>query len=518
MAKRIVKHGSTSRMEHVFLLDSASTTGAGKTGVAASAITAYYIRNGGTATSISLAGPGTIGTWSSTNNWTEVSSTNMPGLYEFDIPDAVFASGADHAVIMIKGTGIAPVVLEYDLVAYDSQDTVRLGLTSLPNAAAGASGGLIAAGTGAYQLSVAATGGYLGTDVIRSTTFQTNSITSDAMATDSITINELSNSACRDIANFVWNSNWLQSASGNAEIPTLGSNWGANSMGQRVLLNRTTDAANGLGDIADSVWDEAYSGHTTAGSFGKLMDILRKANLVTEGTVTSATANNTTMQFVSTTTDIANKADDHWRGQTLLFVSGNLVGQSTTVARFNTTTNTITLDSALTEAPALNDEFVMMPVHTHPVDEIGEAVLNARLGSLGQLGYVSATFNTSNTTIQGVNSFVEGDSVSFLGSAPSGFSLGTKYYVKASPTPTSFQLASGSSSGTAIQATSAVTTTLIPRDERTVKSAMQYLRNKIDIATGTLKVYAEDDVAESWSASTTTNSSALPIVTFDPTD
>lgn len=273
-----------------------------------------------------------------------------------------------------------------------------------------------------------------------------------------------------------------------------------------------------IGLNADAVWDEAYSGHTTAGTFGKLMDTLRKSNLVTDGVVTSATANNTTMQFVSTTTDIASKANDHWRGQVLLFVSGNLIGQSTTVARFDTTSNTITLDSPLTEAPALNDEFVMMPLHVHPVDEIGEAVLNARLGSLGQLGYVSATFNTSNTTIQGVNSFVEGDSVSFLGSAPSGFSLGTKYYVKASPTPTSFQLASGSSSGSAIQATSAVTTTLIPRDERTVKSAMQYLRNKIDIATGTLKVYAEDDVAESWSASTTTNSSALPIVTFDPTD
>ncbi len=30
--------------------------------------------------------------------------------------------------------------------------------------------------------------------------------------------------------------------------------------------------------IADAVWDEAYSGHTTAGTFGKLMDTLRKSN------------------------------------------------------------------------------------------------------------------------------------------------------------------------------------------------------------------------------------------------
>ncbi len=37
--------------------------------------------------------------------------------------------------------------------------------------------------------------------------------------------------------------------------------------------------------IADAVWDEAYSGHTTAGTFGKLMDTLRKSNTVIEGTI-----------------------------------------------------------------------------------------------------------------------------------------------------------------------------------------------------------------------------------------
>ncbi|MFN9289947.1 MAG: hypothetical protein ACK6EB_17900, partial [Planctomyces sp.] len=40
-----------------------------------------------------------------------------------------------------------------------------------------------------------------------------------------------------------------------------------------------------VGAIADAVWDEAYSGHTTAGTFGKLMDTLRKSNNVIEGTI-----------------------------------------------------------------------------------------------------------------------------------------------------------------------------------------------------------------------------------------
>src|SRR5690348_12288707 len=39
-------------------------------------------------------------------------------------------------------SGADPTDAEYDVVAYDPQDAVRLGLTALPNANAGANGGL----------------------------------------------------------------------------------------------------------------------------------------------------------------------------------------------------------------------------------------------------------------------------------------------------------------------------------------------------------------------------------------
>lgn len=138
MAKLTVKAGSTSRIEHVFVLDSASTTGAGKTGITNSTVKAYYIRNGGTNQQVVSSGgnagflnSASVGTWTS-GGWAEVSSTNMPGLYELHVPDAVFASasGVNHAVVMLWGaTGMAPVVLEYDLVAYDPTDALGLGLT-----------------------------------------------------------------------------------------------------------------------------------------------------------------------------------------------------------------------------------------------------------------------------------------------------------------------------------------------------------------------------------------------------
>jgi hypothetical protein len=106
--------------------DSASTTGGGKTGIAfnAASFTAYYVRPpvagvGGTAVSITLATQTVSGAYSS-GGWVEVDATNLPGIYRFDIPNAVFATGVDHAVVMLKGaSGMAPVSLEYQLTGFD---------------------------------------------------------------------------------------------------------------------------------------------------------------------------------------------------------------------------------------------------------------------------------------------------------------------------------------------------------------------------------------------------------------
>jgi len=105
----------------VFVQDSASTTGGGKTGIAynAAGFTAYYVRPAGSATAITLATQTVTGAWSS-GGWVEVDATNLPGIYRFDIPNAVFATGVDHAVVMLKGaSGMAPVSLEYQLTGFD---------------------------------------------------------------------------------------------------------------------------------------------------------------------------------------------------------------------------------------------------------------------------------------------------------------------------------------------------------------------------------------------------------------
>jgi hypothetical protein len=198
MAKLTVKAGSTSRREYVFILDSASTTGAGKTGLAwnTAGWKAYYVRPGGSATSISLAVQTVTGAFSG-GGFVEVDGTNMPGVYRFDVPDAVFAASAEKAIVMLSGpTGVAPVVLEYDLIAYDPQDTVRLGLTAIPNVASGSAGAIITSGTGTAQLSVASGAVTVGT-------INSNVITATSIATDAITAAKLASDAGDEIADAI---------------------------------------------------------------------------------------------------------------------------------------------------------------------------------------------------------------------------------------------------------------------------------------------------------------------------
>src|SRR6267142_1429922 len=113
--KLVVKKGTTSKRMVIFILDSSSTTGAGKTGLtnASSGLTAYYWREdtgnaGGTSISLVSATRGTF----TSSGFIEIDATNLPGFYEIGVPNAVLASGAAWSVVMLKGaTNMAPVAM-----------------------------------------------------------------------------------------------------------------------------------------------------------------------------------------------------------------------------------------------------------------------------------------------------------------------------------------------------------------------------------------------------------------------
>ena len=161
-----IKAGATSQSIDLFIQDSSSTTGAGLTGLVfnSGSLTAYYRRTGSAAVAISLVTQTATGAFATAaggagGGFCAVDGTNMPGVYRLDIPDAAIAAGVPEVVIMLKGaTNMAPVLQKIILTAVDLQDSVRGGMTALPNAAAEAAGGLYTRGTGAGQINQPANG------------------------------------------------------------------------------------------------------------------------------------------------------------------------------------------------------------------------------------------------------------------------------------------------------------------------------------------------------------------------
>lgn len=117
--KRRFQKGSTSKSIIIALDD--KTTGQGKTGITAGAsllITAY--REGSTtALSVTETASGVgLGVYVS-GGWYEIDSTNAKGLYQFGIPDAWLAAGADSLVISFQqDADVLPARAEIELTDY----------------------------------------------------------------------------------------------------------------------------------------------------------------------------------------------------------------------------------------------------------------------------------------------------------------------------------------------------------------------------------------------------------------
>ena len=145
MAKQLVQINNTSRTEYVFIQNSSVSTGAGLASLAfnSAGLTAYRCIERGAATPITLVTQTATGVYTS-GGFCAVENTNMPGLYRFDVPNDCFSTaGSDKVIIMLKGaTNMAPVLLEYQVVAFNPDDAVRLGLTAIPNVAQGTTGSL----------------------------------------------------------------------------------------------------------------------------------------------------------------------------------------------------------------------------------------------------------------------------------------------------------------------------------------------------------------------------------------
>jgi hypothetical protein len=143
--------GSTDVTRYVMLRDSAA--GTPETGYTITNLDLQYTRNrSAPATKVDATALAATNSAHGDNQAIEVDGTSSPGLYRIDWPDAAFATGVDKVILTVSGTGLDPAVEEIQLVNYNPEDGVRLGLTALPNAAADAPGGLPISDAGGLDL------------------------------------------------------------------------------------------------------------------------------------------------------------------------------------------------------------------------------------------------------------------------------------------------------------------------------------------------------------------------------
>jgi hypothetical protein len=112
-------------------------------------------------------------------------------------------------------------------------------------------------------------------------------------------------------------------------------------------------AADAIAEIADAVWDEATSGHTTAGTFGQQSYIIR-ANTAQAGAGTSITLDAS-----------ASATDDIYNNTLIVITGGTGAGQARFITAYNGTTKVATVATWAVN-PSSDSVFVILPFGAIP--------------------------------------------------------------------------------------------------------------------------------------------------------
>lgn len=142
------KAGTTDVSVVIRIID--STDGTPETGVVwnTAGIDLEYRREGATSTNITEATLAGLDSAHADGGFLHIGN----GYYRLDLPDAACAAGVAGVLVHGTVTGMVVIGCYVQLVTFDPFDTVRLGLTALPNAAANAAGGLPISAGGALAL------------------------------------------------------------------------------------------------------------------------------------------------------------------------------------------------------------------------------------------------------------------------------------------------------------------------------------------------------------------------------
>lgn len=369
-----IPSGTTDQVIYFVAVDATDFT-TRETGL--SSFTVYRDRNGAGAAAMTTP---TVG---------EVDATNMPGVYKLLLDeDMTIGAGNDseEMVFHITHAGMAPVTRTIELyrpkitagntldvtatgaagidwgnvenpstsvnlsgttvnlvntattvtndVGVNEWNGVLLATTNpLPNAVAGASGGLWILGSNAGATSFAGT-----------ITYSARVSFSDGIRVSCTTLNRdgieiTGNGSGNDIQ---LTTNGL-SITGGMTVDGITSNITGNLSGSVGTLTGWTTPA----DLVDLILDEPRAGHATAGTVGESF-----AQIVSGQAAATPTSSVIDTNLTETT-------DDHYKDRTLLFTSGVCNQQAKTITGYNGTTKELTTDP-FTDAPSAGDTFIIV--------------------------------------------------------------------------------------------------------------------------------------------------------------
>lgn len=377
MFNYVWKAGVTSKSVVLRIIDASTGVPITSTVFNSAGIDLQYRREGAASTAITEATLAALTTAWSTGGFLHIGN----GYYRLDVPDAAFAAGADGVLIHGTVTGGVVIGAYVQLVAYDPFDTVRLGLTALPNAAAEAAGGLYTRGTGAGQLNQPAngrvdanvvslggttqTGRDLGASVLVSSGTGTGQLNVTAGVVQASLVQILGTALTEtagqiaaafkkwfDVAAPVGTVNSIPNATAGATggLFIAGTN-AATTVTTALTTTFTGNVTGSVGSVTGAVGSVATGGITAAsiaadaiGASELAADAVTEIRSLANGTCDSGTT--TTMVDAART-----EADtDYWVGQLLVPTSGNIAGQARLITGFNAATDTITFSPATTQA------------------------------------------------------------------------------------------------------------------------------------------------------------------------
>lgn len=383
---RAIKKGATDQSVAIRFVDSAD--GSPETGIShdTGGIALWYRRDGGAKTAITPAALSAL-TDAHTDGGLEHISD---GYARIDLPDAAVASGANGVLVGGSATGMIAIAAYVHLVDYDPQDTVRLGLTALPNAAAAANGGLPTVNASNYVAGIQGTINTL--DGLDTAQDSQHSTTQSSIAA----LNNLSSADAQTAANAAIVANGLDHL---VAATVTGTDIVDNSIIARLVSKsatadwdsyaHTTDSLEALRDRGDAAWTTA-TGFSTLDAAGVRTAVgLASANLDTQLAALPTAAENADAVWEEAIADhsgtsgstaealnAAGSAGDPWTTT----LPGSYTGSQAGKILADILTDTAEIGAAgagLTEAGGTGDQFTAIPWNAAWDTEVESEVADA---------------------------------------------------------------------------------------------------------------------------------------------